>query len=89
MSHRSIEDQIRETCADLVHDAVVVGFGDRPALVVESLQPGRSEAVRRGVAEQIVQKLAPFNERLFLYEVSTLSGRINNSTSSGCSTENR
>lgn len=72
--HRSIEDQVRETCADLVHDAVVVGFADKPVLVVEGLQTSLNDAAHRELAKQMVRRLAPFNKRLFLYEVSTSYG---------------
>jgi hypothetical protein len=70
---RSIEDQVRKTCADLVHDAVVVGFAlPAPGLVVESVQADLDDAGRFQLAEQIVEKLSPFNERLYMHEVSML-----------------
>lgn len=73
-----------------MHDAVVVGFADKPAVVVESLQTGLSGVARLELAKQIVQRLAPFNERLFLYEVSTLFIRVYLILlSSGIFTENR
>lgn len=55
-----------------MHDVVVVGLDDMPALIAESVQTGMNDTEHREIAERIVQKLAPFNERLFLYEVSAL-----------------
>ncbi|KAI8976643.1 acetyl-CoA synthetase-like protein [Trametes punicea] len=66
---KSIEDNVRKTCADLVHDAVVVGSGRTAAcLVVESARDGLSEEQRREVARTISARTADFNKRLFPHE---------------------
>jgi len=66
---KATEDEVRKTCADLVYDAVVVGIAlPAPVLLVESVQACLNDEERLHIAEQIVHRLNPFNERLFMYE---------------------
>ncbi|KAI0657005.1 acetyl-CoA synthetase-like protein [Cubamyces menziesii] len=66
---KNIEDNVRKTCADLVHDAVVVGSGRTHAcLVVESAASGLSAEQRHELAQTVAARTADFNKRLFAHE---------------------
>ncbi|KAJ7483260.1 putative amp-CoA ligase [Mycena latifolia] len=66
---KSIEDNIRKTCADLVHDAVVLGTNRPcPVLFVETLIDSSNDSQNLKLANEIIQRTAAFNQRLFLYE---------------------
>lgn len=66
---RTIEDLVRKSCQDVVHDAVVVGSGKSfPVVIVESAQSGLDEAARRAVAQTIVERTAEHSSRLFPHE---------------------
>ncbi|KAI0312670.1 acetyl-CoA synthetase-like protein [Amylostereum chailletii] len=54
---KNIEDNVRKTCTDLVHDVVVIGT-HRPAPCL----------VRQLVAQEIVARTLAFNERQFAHE---------------------
>ncbi|KAI0676592.1 acetyl-CoA synthetase-like protein [Trametes maxima] len=66
---KNIEDNVRKTCQDLVHDAVVVGSGRPfPGLIVESAIDGLDEAKGKKVAQTIAERTAELNKRLFAHE---------------------
>lgn len=64
---RSIEDNVRKTCGDIVHDVVVVGAG-RPVacLFVEVLESCTDSD--QEIRNIILERTKSFNERLFRYE---------------------
>ncbi|RPD75387.1 acetyl-CoA synthetase-like protein [Lentinus tigrinus ALCF2SS1-7] len=66
---KTIEDTVRKTCADIVHDVVVVGTGQKfPCLIVEAVQPRLGEDARRSLANTIVKRMAEHPTRLFPHE---------------------
>ncbi|KZT05761.1 putative amp-CoA ligase [Laetiporus sulphureus 93-53] len=74
---KSVEDHVRKTCSDLVHDVVVIAEGrPGPALLVESIRPNLSERERKQVAEEIVKRSKEFNARVFKEEQINNPGRI-------------
>jgi hypothetical protein len=68
-SIRSIEDNVRKTCADLVHDVVVLGTDRRcPVLFVETSKDISDDSQKLELSNEIIHRTAVFNQRLFLYE---------------------
>ena len=68
---------VRKTCADIVHDAVVVGADQKfPCLIVETVQSGLDENARRDVAKTIVERMAEYPTRLFPHERIQDSRRV-------------
>ncbi|KAJ7141587.1 putative amp-CoA ligase [Mycena filopes] len=66
---KSIEDNVRKTCGDLLHDAVVLGtHRSRPVLFVETPTELSDDAQRLDLATEIIRRTQPFNQRLFLHE---------------------
>ncbi|KAF7336547.1 putative amp-CoA ligase [Mycena sanguinolenta] len=66
---KSIEDNVRKTCADLVNDVVVLGTNRPcPVLFAESLTEIADEAEKLALAKELIKRTAAFNQRLFLYE---------------------
>ncbi|KAJ7016166.1 putative amp-CoA ligase [Mycena alexandri] len=66
---KSIEDNVRKTCGDLLHDAVVLGTNRPcPLLFVETLTELTTEEQKLDLAHEIIRRTANFNQRLFLYE---------------------
>ncbi|KAJ7704927.1 putative amp-CoA ligase [Mycena rosella] len=66
---KCIEDNIRKTCGDLVHDAVVLGTNRPcPVLFVESLTGLSDDSQVLELANEIIRRTTVFNQRLFLYE---------------------
>ena len=66
-AYRAIEDNVRQTCGDLLEDCVVVGTGrPSPALFVEPAAGGATdpEELRR----EILRRTAPFHARLYNHE---------------------
>ena len=62
---------MRTACADLIHDAVVVGTGRAlPCLVVEADKRGGddSDQARAGLARRVVECIAERNARVFTHE---------------------
>ncbi|KAI0628624.1 acetyl-CoA synthetase-like protein [Trametes polyzona] len=68
---RAIEENVMKTCGDVVHNCVVVGHQRVfPVLVVEpegSVDVSTAEATLR-LKGTIIERTAPFNERLFPHE---------------------
>lgn len=65
---KAIEDNVRATCADLVHACVVVGSGrPSPALFVEARAPGNAERLKK----DIVRRTRAFHARRYLHEQIT------------------
>ncbi|EJF57818.1 acetyl-CoA synthetase-like protein [Dichomitus squalens] len=66
---KSIEDNVRKTCADIIHDAVVVGTGRlHVCLVVESAVNGLNDEEKLALSRTIIDRTAEFNTRLFKHE---------------------
>ncbi|KAJ7246935.1 putative amp-CoA ligase [Mycena rebaudengoi] len=66
---KSIEDNVRKTCADLVHDVVVLGTDRRcPVLFVETSKDISDDSQKLELSNEIIRRTAVFNQRLFLYE---------------------
>ncbi|EGN93838.1 hypothetical protein SERLA73DRAFT_63440 [Serpula lacrymans var. lacrymans S7.3] len=66
---KSMEDIVRKACGDLIKDVVVVGLNrPRPVLMVEISDKTLSGMERHEIAEEIIARLAPHNERLFTHE---------------------
>jgi hypothetical protein len=64
--HRSIEDNVRATCADLVEDCVVVGNGrPSPTLFIE---PSDASCDERQVKQQILERTRHFHSRRYMHE---------------------
>ena len=60
---------MRKTCADLVHDVVVVGTGRAvPSLIVEAKGSGLTEEQKSALSQTIVERTKEFNEKLFRHE---------------------
>ncbi|KAF7329492.1 AMP-binding domain-containing protein [Mycena kentingensis (nom. inval.)] len=67
----SIEDNIRNVCADLIHECVVVGNGrPSPTLFVEpsSASDSDSDDTNCNLKAEILRRTASFNARLFVHE---------------------
>ena len=65
---RSIEDNVRATCGELVYECVVVGNGrPSPALFVEA-----SEELK----EEIIRRMNEFNSRRFVHESITSTKHV-------------
>ncbi len=74
MTYRSIEDNVRSVCSDLVAECVVVGNGrPSPTLFVE---PARDDINQAQLKEKILQRTLAFNSRLFVHERITSEDRI-------------
>ncbi|TFK91197.1 acetyl-CoA synthetase-like protein [Polyporus arcularius HHB13444] len=74
---KTIEDTVRKTCADIVHDVVVVGTGQKfPCLIVEAAESGLNANARRSVAKTIVERMTEHPMRLFPHERIQDPGRI-------------
>ena len=60
---------VRKSCADVVHDAVVLGIG-RPfaCLAVEAKAAGLDDPGKLRLAQTVVERLAPTSGRLFPHE---------------------
>ena len=60
---------VRKSCADVVHDAVVLGIG-RPSacLAVEAKTADLDEPGKLRLAQTVVERLAPTSGRLFPHE---------------------
>ncbi|KAI0742021.1 acetyl-CoA synthetase-like protein [Daedaleopsis nitida] len=66
---KAVEDHVRQTCKDLVYDAVVVGNERRwPCLVVESAD-GLTPEQKSDISQTIVERTADFYKNLFPHEV--------------------
>ncbi|TFK91211.1 acetyl-CoA synthetase-like protein [Polyporus arcularius HHB13444] len=66
---KNVEDTVRKLCSDLVHDVVMVGTGRLyPVLIVESAVSGLSEEDKKRISQEIVDRTAEFNRRLFIHE---------------------
>jgi len=64
---RSIEDNVRATCGELVFECVVVGNGrPSPALFVEASE--RCAMDPEELKEEIVRRMSEFNSRRFIHE---------------------
>jgi hypothetical protein len=62
---RAIEDNVRITCADMIGDCVVVGYGrPSPVLVVEAPVDADQEALKM----KIIAATRPFNSRRYEHE---------------------
>jgi acyl-coenzyme A synthetase/AMP-(fatty) acid ligase len=62
---KSIEDNVRTTCPDLVEDCIVVGYGrPSPTLFIE-MKAGLDE---QKVKKDIVRRTRPFHARRYLHE---------------------
>lgn len=76
---RSIEDNVRSCCADIVHEAVVVGSG-RPLpslfLEVRADVPFGEAAEKEASVQTVIEQTAAFDQRLFPYERIDESNRI-------------
>ncbi|KAJ7097225.1 acetyl-CoA synthetase-like protein [Mycena belliarum] len=66
---KSIEDNVLATCADLIHNTVVVGHY-KPVIVlfVEPLQPITSLEEENTLKATILKRTGDFNSRLFVHE---------------------
>ncbi|KAJ7136297.1 putative amp-CoA ligase [Mycena filopes] len=66
---KSIEDNVRKTCEDLVHDAVVLGTSRScPVLFIETHTELSDDAQKLALATEIIRRTQTFNQRLFLNE---------------------
>ncbi|KAI0720832.1 acetyl-CoA synthetase-like protein [Cerioporus squamosus] len=66
---KNVEDNIRRSCSDLVHDVVMVGTGRLyPVLIVESAVSGLNDEEKKRISQEIVDRTAEFNRRLFIHE---------------------
>ncbi|KAF7329498.1 AMP-binding domain-containing protein [Mycena kentingensis (nom. inval.)] len=68
---KSIEDNIRSVCADLIHECVVVGNGrPSPTLFVEpsSASDSDSDDTNCNLKAEILRRTASFSARLFVHE---------------------
>ncbi|KAF9461626.1 acetyl-CoA synthetase-like protein [Collybia nuda] len=76
---KSIEDNVRSCCADIIHEAVVVG-SNRPApclfLEIREDIPFDTAIEKERIVQTVIQRMAPFNQRLFPYERIDESIRI-------------
>ena len=64
---RSIEDNVRATCGDLVFECVVVGNGrPTPALFVEPLEKCTMDDEK--LKEEIIGRMTEFNSRGYVHE---------------------
>ncbi|KAF9027544.1 acetyl-CoA synthetase-like protein [Hymenopellis radicata] len=76
---KSIEDNVRHCCADIVHEVVLVG-ANRPLpclfLEIRAGVPFDTAAAKEALAQTVIQRTAPFNDRLFPYERVDESVRI-------------
>ena len=62
---KAIEDNVRATCADLVHECIVAGSGrPSPRLFVEAKAPGNEERMKR----DIIRRTRQFHARRYLHE---------------------
>jgi hypothetical protein len=63
-----MEDAVRKTCPEIVHDVVVVGQGRAmPVLLAETVSPvpNLDTVAQRTLAEQIVAKMSTYNADRF------------------------
>lgn len=68
---RTAEDNVRKACADIIHDAVMVGTGRTlPAFVVEVDSKGTplSADQKASIAQTVVERIADYNKRVFGHE---------------------
>ncbi|KAI9066826.1 acetyl-CoA synthetase-like protein [Trametes sanguinea] len=66
---KAMEDVVRKACPDVVHDVVVVGSGRAfPCLIVESAPDGLTDAQRRELAEQVIERISGLVQGLFPHE---------------------
>ncbi|KAJ7125830.1 putative amp-CoA ligase [Mycena crocata] len=66
---KSIEDNVRKTCAGIVHDVVVLGSNRaRPILFVETAAEVPGESASTELKQEIIRRTELFNQRLFQHE---------------------
>ncbi|KAJ7717991.1 putative amp-CoA ligase [Mycena metata] len=63
---KAVEDNVRTTCGDLVHEVVVVGTNCRRILLFVEVDTTSEE--NGHLATEIIRRIRPFNERLFHHE---------------------
>jgi hypothetical protein len=67
--HRSIEDHVLFSCADLVQNCVIVGhYKPGVVLFVEPIQPVNSPEDEGVLKAVIIDRIAGFNSRLIVHE---------------------
>ena len=72
---RSIEDNVRATCGELVYECVVVGNGrPSPALFVEASE--RCTMDSEELKEEIIRRMNEFNSRRFVHESITSTKHV-------------
>ena len=72
---RSIEDNVRATCDELVYECVVVGNGrPSPALFVEASE--RCTMDSEELKEEIIRRMNEFNSRRFVHESITSTKHV-------------
>ena len=69
VASRTIEDMVRKSCVDFVHDAVVLGIGRPfPFLAIEAKLAGLDATGQSDIAKTVVERLKETSARLFPHE---------------------